>query len=62
MRISLLLFDGTVERASFDHKKIKELADEGNGFDENGVLLIGPYMNISIEVEDFDCIRMSELI
>ena len=52
MNIHLLMFDDRVERASCDGKKIKQLADESNGYDEAGCVLMGPYFAIEIELED----------
>ena len=52
MNIHLLIFDDRVEQASCDGKKIQQLADEGNGYDERGCVLAGPYFALAIELED----------
>lgn len=53
MKIYILTFDDyRLERASCDGKKIQQMADECNGYDEMGNALFGPYSCVEMELED----------
>ncbi len=52
VNIHLLMFDDRVERASCNIQKMKKLANESNGYDEDNFVLFGPYSVVTIELED----------